>query len=142
MSPKGWEMKRSIAVAVLGLATVAMAAPAQAKNLYMVKDVGQTDGVYYGDFVAVDKTGTKVVGAVGAFSSEYTCFKGTVKNGRLKAMIYEDGQPVAAFTRKWVGAGPTQRIKGMTRVSAAQVTVYLEGTHPKSFIADCKAMVG
>lgn len=137
-------MRRSGIVALVGLSVVVMAAPAAAaptRYLYMTKDVESVDGVYIGDFVVLAKKGSKVVGALGAFSSEYVCVSGTVKNGRLRATIYDNGQAVGSFNRKWVGSGSTQRIKGMTRASKAEVTTYLGGGDPKTFIKDCRSVV-
>lgn len=133
-------MKRSAVVLMTGLMTVAVAAPAHARDLYMVKDVGYTNGVYYGDFATLAKKGKKVVGAVGAFSSEYVCIKGKVSGGKLRGTYYEYGVPAGKFTRKWVGKGASQRIKGMQSASYNEVRTYLEGTDPRSFIADCRSM--
>lgn len=134
-------MKRYATGILVGLAAVLVATPvlaAPSRNLYMVKDLQYTDGVYYGDFVTLAKKGSKVVGAVGAFSSEYVCVKGTVKNGKLRAQYYENGVPVGSFTRKWVGSGSQQRIKGMTSATAGEVATYLE-TDPRTFIRDCRS---
>ena len=79
-------MKRS-AVAIAALTVGAVALPVQAasaRDLYMTKDLENVNGVYIGDFAALSKKGSKVVGAVGAFSSEYICIRGTVKNGILR----------------------------------------------------------
>lgn len=132
-------MRRSAAVVLAGIATVAVATPATARDLYMVKDVEYTNGVYYGEFAVLAKKGKKVVGAVGAFSSEYFCVKGKVSNGKLRAKYYEFGMPAGSFTRKWVGSGSQQRIKGMVSASYDEVMTYLEGTDPRSFIADCRS---
>ncbi len=132
-------MKRYSAVVLVGASALAMAAPAQARDLYMVKDVENVNGVYIGEFATLAKKGTKVVGAVGAFSSEYFCVKGTVKNGRLRAKVYENGVPVTSFNRKWVGTGSKQRIKGMSPATYDDVLTYLEGADPRSFIRDCRS---
>ena len=134
-------MKRVAAGILVGLTAAAVVTPAHAapsRNLYMVKDLQYIDGVYYGDFATLAKKGSKVVGAVGAFSSEYTCIRGTVSNGKLRAKIYENGVPIGSFTRKWVGSGSQQRIKGMTSVTYNEASTYLE-SDPRSFIQDCRS---
>lgn len=127
-----------IAAAATGLAMVPASA-AQARDLYMVKDVQVTNGVTIGQFAALSKTGKYVVGAVGAFSSEYTCIRGVVKNGKLRAAYYENGVPVGTFTRKWVGSGSSQRIKGMLPATYSDMVAYLEGGDPRAFITDCQS---
>lgn len=131
-------MKRALTGLAVAVAagTVAMP-PAQAattRDLYMVKDVQLVDdGVYIGDFVALRKTGKRVVGAVGAFGSEYLCVKGKVADGRLRAAYYENGAVAGRFSRAWAGS----RIKVMDSVSKAEVRTYLGGASPKRFIVDC-----
>lgn len=134
-------MKRMvISLAVAATAVMPVAAPAQAattRDLYMVKDVQQLDGgIYVGDFVSLRKTGKRVVGTVGAFSSEYVCVRGKVKDGKLRGTYYDRGMVSGHFTRTWVGHGKRQHIKGMTPVSWAQARTYL-GSNPTRFIDDC-----
>ncbi len=134
-------MKRSVAMVVaLGAASAVLgpASAAQARDLYMVRDVGYTNGVYYGDFAALSKTGKYVVGAIGAFSSEYTCVRGVVRNGKLRGTYYSDGVPAGNFTRKWVGKGAYQRIKGTVTATYDEMVMYLEGGDPRAFITDCQ----
>lgn len=135
-------MKRYAAMAVAGLVASMVTLPAHAapsRDLYMVQGLEYIEGVYYGDFVAVAKQGSKVVGAVGAFNSEYTCIRGTVKNGKLRAKLYENGVPVDSFTRKWVGSGSKQRIKGTTSVTYTDMVTIL-GSDPGAFITDCRSL--
>jgi hypothetical protein len=130
-------MKRSLAVMVAVAAGSAMLVPAsaaQARDLYMVRDVGYTNGVYYGDFAALSKTGKNVVGAIGAFSSEYTCIRAVIRNGKLRGTYYADGVPAGNFTRKWVG----KRIKGTTRATYDDMVTYLDGGDPRALIANCR----
>ena len=128
----------ALVAATLAVGTLAPAQAAGARDLYMVQDVQQVNGVYVGDFVALRKTGSRVVGAVGAFGSEYMCVRGRVVDGRLRGAYYEDGDVAGRFTRRWVGRGDRQRIKGMTAVRAGEVRVYL-GSGPKRFIDICEA---
>jgi hypothetical protein len=135
-------MKRTIAMvaaATVG-SLVVMAPGAQAaptRDLYMVKNLQQaSDGIYIGDFAALRKSGKRVVGAVGAFSSEYVCVKGKVKSGRFRGAYYEYGVVQGYFSRKWRGYGANQHIKGMTPVSWASMSTYL-GSDPDSLIQDC-----
>jgi hypothetical protein len=133
-------MKRFVPVLALAVAATGMVAPAAqaapTRDLYMVKNMQYFDGVYVGDFAALRKSGKWVVGAVGAFGSEYTCVRGKVSGGKLRGAYYEDGQVVGQFTRRWVGWGSKQRIKGMTSASWGDMRVYL-GSNPTRFITTC-----
>ncbi len=139
-------MKRdSVLVAVVALSSVALAAPVAqavpARDLYMVKDVQQTSGVYIGEFAALEKTGRKVVGAIGAFNSEYLCVAGKVKKGKLHGTYYQYGRVFRSFTRKWRGTGGNQRIKGMTPVNSASMFEYL-GSDPDTLVQGCIRSIG
>lgn len=131
-------MKRYLVIPAAVAMVAIPASAAHARDLYMVRDVGYSNGVYYGEFAALAKTGKYVVGAVGAFSSEYTCIRGVVKNGKLRATYYSDGLPAGNFTRKWVGSGSSQRIKGMLPSTYTDMVTYLEGGDPRAFITDCQ----
>ncbi|HQR81133.1 MAG TPA: hypothetical protein PLT68_13035 [Actinomycetota bacterium] len=139
----GGKLAVGLVAAVLsaGLAgTPASAVPT--RDLYMVKDVGYSGNVYYGDFVAVRKSGKKVVGAVGAFSSEYFCVKGRVSKGRLKGREYNaNGEPGDRFSVKWRGTGAGQHIKGWRPISKATFRTYLQGDSPTRMINVCVRMV-
>lgn len=126
---------------LLGVVLVAAVAPAASpaaavttRDLYMVKDVQSYEGIYTGDFVAVRKTGKKVVGAVGAFNSEYTCLRGKIKDGRLYGAYYDRGEVAAYFTRKW--STEKKHIKGMKSVSRSTIQIYL-GSDPRRLIRYC-----
>jgi hypothetical protein len=133
-------MKRLVPVVALAVAATGLVAPAAqaapTRDLYMVQDVENFNGVYVGEFAALRKKGKRVVGAVGAFGSEYTCLRGKVTGGKLRGAYYEDGQVAGRFTRKWVGRGSTQRIKGMTSSTWGDMRVYL-GSNPTRFIRTC-----
>lgn len=135
-------MKRYVGILAAAGAACIVAVPAsaaQARDLYMVRDVGYSDGVYYGEFAALAKSGKYVVGAVGAFSSEYTCIRGVVKYGKLRGTYYSNGVPAGNFTRKWVGSGNYQRIKGTVPATYDEMVTYLQGGDPRSFIEDCQS---
>lgn len=127
----------AVGVTAAGLG-IQPATAATTRDLYMVKNVQFADGIYIGEFAAVRKKGKKVVGAVGAFYSEYFCIRGTVKNGRLRAVYYDEfNQPAGLFKRRWTGKGSKQRIKGMTSVSRKKLKTYAGGTDPKRLIRNC-----
>lgn len=123
-------------VAAAGLG-VQPAAAVPTRDLYMVKNIQEADGIYLGDFAALRKKGKKVVGGVGALYSEYFCIRGRVENGRLRAVYYDEfNQPAGLFKRRWVGKGSKQRIKGMKSVSRKKLKKYA-GTNPKRVIRAC-----
>ncbi len=105
----------------------------------MVKNLQFSDGVYLGDFAALRKKGAKVVGAVGAFNSEFVCIRGKVRSKKLRAVSYDMfNQPDGRFTVKWKGSGAKQRIKGMKSVTRKKMTRYA-GTDPRPMIRFCVA---
>ncbi|MCU0279377.1 MAG: hypothetical protein MUF33_06305 [Candidatus Nanopelagicales bacterium] len=126
----------------IGLSGVGVpaATAATTRDLYMVKDIEYIDdGLYVGEFAALRKTGKRVVGAVGAFSSEYVCLRGRVRDGKLRGFF--DGSYGEAPTRyvvRWKGTGKNQHIKGFAPISKAQMSVYL-GSDPMSMIDACLA---
>jgi hypothetical protein len=125
----------AIAVGSCGLAApAAQAVPS--RDLYMVKNLQYTDGYYIGEFAALRKKGHKVVGATGAFSSEYVCVRGAVHNGKFHGQLYSDGEPWKSFTYGWKGSGATQRVKGTKSVSKADMITY-GLSNPTALINDC-----
>jgi hypothetical protein len=123
-----------LVVAGLGLQP---ASAATSRDLYMVKNVHYADGMYTGEFAALRTKGVKVVGAIGAFYSEYFCISGKVTEGRLRATRYDMfHEPAATFSVRWVGKGSTQRIAGSKSVTRRKLAGYA-GTDPKPFLKDC-----
>jgi hypothetical protein len=122
----------AIAVGAVGMA----APPASAvpmRELYMVSNVQYFNGVYTGDFAALRKKGKKVVGAFGAFGSEYYCVKGKVKRGVLRGTYYDNfNNPEDTFKVRWKGS----RIKGMKKVSKKKMRTY-GASNPKRMITFC-----
>lgn len=139
----GVRLVAGLAAAVVGAGlAVAPASAVPARDLYMVKNVGYSGNVHYGDFIAVRKTGKKVVGAVGAFSSEYVCMRGRVSGGQLTARDFDpNGNPGKAFVRTWRGTGAGQHVKGWRSVSKATFRTYLEGSKPTRMINACERLV-
>ena len=135
-------MARTVSIVVAaGVAAVGLgvqpAAALPTRDLYMVKNIQSVDGIYVGDFAALRKKGTKVVGGVGALYSEYFCIRGRVRDGRLRAVYYDEfNQPAGLFKRRWVGKGSKQRIKGMESVSRKTLKTYA-GSNPKRVIRSC-----
>lgn len=126
---------------ILTIGSVGVVAPtasaAPTRDLYMVKNLQSVNGLYYGDFAALRKKGRKVVGAIGAFYSEYFCIKGKVSKGKLRATQYDEfNQPAGKYTVRWKGSGSKQRIKGTTSVSKAQMKRY-GGSNPVRMIKAC-----
>lgn len=119
-----------VAGALVGLVSPAHAAASH--DLYMVKDVQSVGGVYIGDFIALRKTGKNVVGAAGAFGSEYVCVRGRITDGRLRGAYYDRGEVVGHFSRAWRG----DRVKGMATATKAEMRTYL-GSNPTRFINVC-----
>ena len=125
----------AIAVGSCGLAApAAQAVPS--RDLYMVKDLQYVDGFYIGEFAALRKKGAKVVGAYGAFNSEYVCIRGRVSYGRLKAIAYDQFGDPTTVNIKWQGSGSKQHMKGFAPVTRATASGYL-GSDAKRFIIDC-----
>lgn len=120
-----------ISAALLAVATPAHAATSH--DLYMVDDVQFVNGVHIGDFIALRKTGKRVVGASGAFGSEYVCLRGKVAGGKLRVAYYDRGEVVAHFARAWRG----DHVKGMTAATKAEMRTYL-GSSPARFLAICE----
>lgn len=103
----------------------------------MVKNVQATgDGTYVGDFAALRKKGKRVVGAVGAFYSEYTCVRGKISRGKLRGTSYDELGNPSSFSVRWKGSGVKQRIKGFKRVSKADMKFY-GGSNPTRMIKYC-----
>lgn len=126
----------AFAVGAVGL-TAPSAAAAPTRDLYMVKNVESFNGVYVGDFAALRKKGKKVVGALGAFGSEFVCVRGKVKGGKLRGLSYGmDNNPEARFTVRWTGSGSNQRIKSMKSVSKKKMRFY-GASNPKRMITYC-----
>lgn len=125
----------AMAVGSLGLGIPAASA-ATTRDLYMVDKLEYSGGIYTGEFAALRKTGKKVVGATGAFASEYVCVRGKVYGGKFHGAYYSDGQPWKKFTYGWKGSGATQRIKGTTSVTKAEITSYGLSS-PTRMIRDC-----
>ena len=79
------------------MAPTAVAAPT--RDLYMVKDLQSVDGLYYGDFAALRKKGRKVVGAIGAFYSEYFCIRGRSRRANCAPLSTTSSTSQRASTR-------------------------------------------
>jgi hypothetical protein len=124
-----------LAVGSLGLGVPAASAT-PSRDLYMVEDLAYSGGVYTGGFAALRKKGHKVVGATGAFASEYICVRGAVRNGKFRGQLYSNGEPWKSFTYGWKGSGARQRIKGTTSVSKADMITY-GLSNPTALIKDC-----
>lgn len=126
----------------IGLSGVGVpaATAATTRDLYMVKGIEYIDdGLYVGEFAALRKTGKRVVGAVGAFSSEYVCLRGKIRDGKLRGTFDGNfGEPPTKYVVKWKGTGKNQRIKGFAPISKAQMMVYLD-SDPLSMIDACLA---
>ena len=134
-------IRTAAAMAALAAGAGMLAAPAATaapgRDLYMVKNLRFNDGVYLGDFAALRKKGAKVVGAVGAFNSEFVCIRGKVRGKKLRAISYDMfNKPDSRFSVKWQGSGAKQRIKGMRSVTRKKMTGY-SGTDPKPMIRYC-----
>jgi hypothetical protein len=131
------DMKRVAGVLAATVAIVGLAAPAQAvttKDIYMVKNLQRVDSFYVGEFVVLRKVGTDVVGARGAFSSEYFCFAGTVSNGIFGVQTWDEfNNPSGYWTRPWVYG----HIKGWRKVTWSQFMRYSEGFKPGRAINYC-----
>ncbi len=124
------------------MAIAGLAAPAEAvttKDIYMVKNLQAIDGYYIGEFVVLRKTGTEVVGARGAFASEYFCFAGTVSGGWFDVATWDEfNNPGGTWARPWVNG----RIKGWRKVSWSQFMNYSEGFKPGKAINYCITAIG
>lgn len=126
----------AFAVGAVGVAAPSATA-APTRDLYMVKNVQSFSGVYVGDFAALRKKGKKVVGAFGAFGSEFSCVRGKVTRGTFRGISYDmDGNPDSPFAIRWTGSGSNQRIKGMKAVTKKKMRFY-GVSNPKRMIKYC-----
>lgn len=136
-------MMRTAAAVVLGgilaMGSIPAAHAAQTRDLYMVSGVERVDDYYIGDFGVLRKQGKTVIGAVGAFNSEYGCVKGRVTSGKLRGTFYplEGPSQPTSFSKRWVGAGDKQRLAGFQSVSRKKLRVYLNGQNPDRFLRYC-----
>ncbi len=132
-------MKRMMAAVAGAAAVLALGAPAvqaaPVKDIYMVKHVQATgDGMYVGEFVILRKSGTQVVGARGAFYSEYFCLRGTAGGGVFSVQKWDEfGNPNGTWTRPWVNG----RIKSWSRVNWTTFMKYSGGYKPGKAINYC-----
>lgn len=130
-------MKRVAGVLAATMAIAGLAAPAEAvttKDIYMVKNLQKVNGFYVGEFVVLRKTGTEVVGARGAFASEYFCFAGSVSNGVFSVQTWDEfNNPGGTWTRPWVKG----HIKSWQKVTWTQFMKYSEGFKPGKAINYC-----
>lgn len=131
------DMKRLAGVVAATVAIAGLAAPAQAvttKDIYMVRNLQRIDSYYIGEFTVLRKAGTDVVGAAGAFSSEYFCFAGTVSYGVFDVLMWDEfGNQDGTWTRPWVKG----HIKGWRKVSWSQFMRYSDGFKPGKAINYC-----
>lgn len=130
-------MKRLAGVLAVTVAVSGLAVPAQAaksKDIYMVRNVQRVDNFYVGEFVVLSKARTQVVGAAGAFSSEYFCFAGTVSNGLFDVATWDEfGNQDGTWTRRWVKG----HLKGWRKVTWKKFMKYSEGFKPGRAINYC-----
>ena len=135
-------MRKMALIVACGVGLSGIGVPAASavttRDLYMVKNVEYIDdGLYVGEFAALRKTGRKVVGALGAFNSEYVCFRGRIRDGKLRGFIDGSfGEAPTKYVVKWKGTGSMQRIKGFSPISKAQMSVY-GGSDPSFMIENC-----
>ena len=132
--------------ASLGVALAPVSAPTATINAtpittYMVDDLQFVDGQYLGEFDVIRRSGKRAIGLSGAFYSEFTCWRGKIKNGRLKAAVepFLPGESVSFFSRKVVGTGYSTKFKGTTLATRSEIIEYSGGFDPKDAMRSCRA---